>query len=105
MTETRNTYGADTGTPNPRSLLPYTDPNYQPPNNNDVRMVIKGSPYNGTQIADLLGVSSRHVRRWQSDPSTSNFVQIPYRCWRLLLLETGIWAKPGEAVKKLTNAA
>lgn len=44
----------------------------------------------GQEIADLVGVNSRNVRKWTAPETTSNFTRIPYAAWRLLLLHAGI---------------
>jgi hypothetical protein len=90
MSEQQPTYFQPPGTPSAATLLRYGEPDYQAPTWQDVRNLVKSSGMTGEQIAQLVGVAGRTVRKWQSPPDTSNHAPIPYSAWRLLLLETNI---------------
>ena len=75
--------------PRPETLLPFTDTGFNPPDWQDVRILIQGLRWTGSQVADFVGVNSRTVRKWTSPPSASNHAPIPYAVWRLLLIAAG----------------
>lgn len=88
MTETRTGY-AVSGQPNGPSentLLLYDSPLYSQPSQQDVRAVIQQINFTGSQVANLVGVHPRTVRKWVSLPETANHAPIPYAAWRLLLI-------------------
>ena len=88
MTETRMEYavpGQHSG-PGEHSLLPYDSPLYLPPQWRDVRAVMQQIGLTGSQVANLVGVQPRTVRKWVSPPDTANHNPIPYAAWRLLLI-------------------
>ena len=64
---------------------------FEQPDFQEVRNIKKSLNLYGTDMADLVGVSSRTVRKWMADPAgvkgqkSSN--KIPYAAWRLLVLE------------------
>lgn len=80
--------------PNPDALRIFTDPEYVAPTWSDVRSVIQQTGLTGSQIADLLGVGSRTVRKWTSPPGTANHTEIPYAAWRLLLVAAKLVEPP-----------
>ncbi len=90
MTETAPTYYQAPNTLPPKTLLPFADPNYQAPTWQDVRTLVKMIGLTGEQVASLLGVAARTVRKWQSPPDSSNHTAIPYSAWRLMLIEAGV---------------
>ena len=63
--------------------------NWTPPRGPEVREVIRQLGMTGSQVGDLLGLSSkgggRQVRRWISEESP-----IPYAAWALLCYEAGL---------------
>jgi hypothetical protein len=75
--------------PNPMSLLPFHDPAYESPTNEDLRAITQRFSLSGAGVARLTGVLSRTVRKWMSAPTVSNHSPIPYAAWRLLLIESG----------------
>ena len=88
MTETRTEYavpGQHSG-PGERTLLPYDSPLYLPPQWREVRAVMEQIGWTGSQVANLVGVQARTVRKWVSPPDSSNHTAIPYAAWRLLLI-------------------
>lgn len=88
MSETRTPYvvsGRSTG-PDNATLHQFDSPLYVPPSWEDVRAVIERISLTGSQVAALVGVQSRTVRKWTSPPETSNHAPIPYAAWRLLLI-------------------
>lgn len=76
------------------ALLPYGDPEYREPSWLDVRALIQQMGLTGSQVADLVGVGSRSVRKWTSPPETANHAPIPYAAWRLLLIAAGLVPPP-----------
>lgn len=86
MTEKSPVYFQAPNTLPPNTLLLFTDPNYQAPTWQDVRTLVKMTGLTGEQVASLLGVASRTVRKWQSPPDSSNHTPMPYSAWRLLLI-------------------
>lgn len=97
MSESRAIYvvSADSAGPSEASLLPFDDPGYSPPTWEDVRAVVRSFNLTGSQVADLVGVSSRGVRKWMSPPDTANHAPMPYAAWRLLLIAAQL-AQPPE---------
>lgn len=68
------------------TLLPYADPDYQHPNEDDVREVLRVAGLTGSQAADLVGVATgRTVRKW-----TGGTQKIPYSAWHMLLVFAGL---------------
>ncbi len=55
---------------------------YVPPNQDELRATFKG--FSGRQIANLLDVNPRTVRKWIGGEST-----VSYSAWRLFLIKTG----------------
>ncbi|MES2264302.1 MAG: hypothetical protein V4724_37820 [Pseudomonadota bacterium] len=102
MTETPEYYNApghDSG-PEPDTLLPFHDPSYRQPEWADIRAVVQISGLSGLELANLVGVSSRTVRKWLSPPMTANHAPMPYAAWRLLLIACNLAAPP--AIDKLS---
>lgn len=90
MSETDVGYGVSGQTgPNPLSLLPFHDPAYMSPTNEDLRALAERFSLSGAGVARLTGVLARTVRKWMAAPTVSNHSPIPYAAWRLLLIESG----------------
>ena len=88
MSETRSPYvvsGRSSG-PDSSTLHQFDSPLYTQPSWEDVRAVIERISLTGSQVAALVGVQARTVRKWTSPPETSNHAPIPYAAWRLLLI-------------------
>lgn len=62
--------------------LPITDPKYEPPTRQLLER--KFTEYDHKDIATLLGVDTRAIKRWLNGETA-----IPYTCWRLFLVATG----------------
>lgn len=92
MSETRPPYvvsGRPAG-PDNATLQEFDSPEYKQPTWLDVRAVIDRIGLTGSQVAKLVGVQSRAVRKWTSPPETTNHAPIPYAAWRLLLIAAGL---------------
>jgi hypothetical protein len=88
MSETLTPYvvsGRPAG-PDYATLYEYNSPFYKQPSWLDVKAVIERLDLSGSQVANLVGVQSRTVRKWTSPPETSNHAPIPYAAWRLLVI-------------------
>ncbi|WP_085944393.1 hypothetical protein [Hahella chejuensis] len=72
------------------TLEPFASPNYHPPKESDVRLLLRIAGLTGAEAGKLVGVDARSVRRWCAPPDTSNHRPIPYSAWRLLLIEAGL---------------
>ena len=93
MSEEHATYGA---TSNPLDgkpcLLPFADPDYEPPTPEDIKAAVQLSGLSQTGVAKLVGVSyhpdkgSNSVRRWQLPKEHAQHRDMPYAAWRLLLI-------------------
>lgn len=70
------------------TLLPFESSDYTPPNCDEVRSLIRKHSLTGTDVAKLLGVNPRTVRKWQTCTGP-NATDIPYSTWRLLLILVG----------------
>lgn len=81
--------------PKPASLLPYHDPGYLAPTHLDVRAITQQFNLTGRNIAHLIGVAPRTVRKWLAPPEAENHAPMPYAAWRLLLIETGVVSPTG----------
>lgn len=77
--------------PSEDTLQPYTSNSYRPPSRDDLIAVIEllGKPTE-KEIAGLIGVSERSVRRMLAAPTAKTRTQIDYSAWRILLLEAGL---------------
>ncbi|KQQ96128.1 hypothetical protein [Massilia sp. Leaf139] len=77
--------------PSEETLHPFTSTLYRPPTRDDLIAVIEllGKPTE-KEIADLVGVAERTIRRWIAAPTAKTRTQIDYAAWRLLLLEAGL---------------
>lgn len=96
MSETRTPYlvsGLSEG-PKQETLLAYDDPNYCEPSWNDIRAVVQMTGLTGAEIAALVGVGARTVRKWVSPPESSNHTPMPYAPWRLLLIAAHLVRPP-----------
>jgi len=78
------------------TLLPYNE-GWEQPTFEEVRAVIAlagqhigKEKLTGKQIANLVGVNPRNVRKWTAPPETSNHIAMPYAAWRLLVIFCGI---------------
>ena len=70
--------------PRPETLLEYSDPGYEPPTKEEVKAALLAGGLTGSQAGQLLGVSSRTVRKW-----TGGDQGMQYSAWRLLLIALG----------------
>jgi DNA-binding transcriptional regulator YiaG len=77
------------GSLRPSTLRRYTDPEYSAPTWEDVQFFMHLAQLSASGVADLVGVSSRTVRKWTSPTGSPNNAPIPYAAWRLLLVEKG----------------
>lgn len=73
------------------TLHPYTSESYRPPTRDDLHALIEllGKPTE-KELAGLVGVAERTVRRWIAAPTAVTRTQIDYAAWCLLLLEAGL---------------
>lgn len=83
MTETRGTYEVE-GRLRRETRLPFVDPHYSPPTQDEIRTALRLGGLTGSKAGDLLGVSGRTIRKW-----TGGDQAIPYSAWRLLLQTIG----------------
>lgn len=93
MSETRGKYTVKrkAGTLPPGTLLRYTDPGYEPPSAEDVRLLKEISGYTGRELCELVGVDDHRTwRRWSQDADQPGARKIPYSAWHLLLRELGL---------------
>lgn len=103
MSEDRTTY--DAGAVAPATLtafkrrpcvLPFSHPDYRPPSPDEVDALIKLMGWSQNDTAKLVGVTynpkkgSSTIRKWRSATTSSDFREIPYSAWRLLLLYAGV---------------
>lgn len=54
-------------------------PNWQPPNTEEIRCVLREAGLTGAKAGALVGVEGRTVRRW-----TGGDAAIPYAAWAIL---------------------
>lgn len=59
---------------------------FEQPTPEQVREAFEG--YTGAEIAEMLGVDPRSVRRWLQEEDASGARAIPYAAWRLFLILT-----------------
>lgn len=86
--------------PKPDTLRLFSDPDYCPPDSDDLRAVVDMLGYTGERVASLVGASDgRVVRRWLATPTAKSHAQIAYAAWRLLLLEAGLVRPPKQPRK------
>ena len=86
-----------TGQVNPACLLEFGQ-GYEPPTPEDIKKIMNKHHLSSAKVADIVGVNGgRTVRKWTAaktkvnpetgeEISVSNSAQMPYACWRLLLL-------------------
>lgn len=67
------------------TLLLYDDPNRTDPEPEHVREVLKRGLLTGSRAGNLVGVSSRTIRKW-----TGGDQKISYSAWRMLLYYCGL---------------
>jgi DNA-binding transcriptional regulator YiaG len=72
-------------TPVRASALEKYDNGFTPPTSDEVREVKRLSGKTGKQIADMLGVDGRTVRKWVGGER-----EMPYAAWRLLVFSVGL---------------
>lgn len=90
MSEQHGTYNVKgTGTINPRALLRYDDPNYEPPTFEDVQALRTITGKSATELGKITGTDNRGFRRWTA-PAEKSGSKMPYSAWRLLLIEFGL---------------
>lgn len=85
MSEKRATYHTGAPALRPETLLEFDDPNFEPPNDVDVRALKELLDLSGGDLANLVGVDARTWRAWTAPPSSERRRQIPFAAWRLLL--------------------
>ena len=89
MTDIKGTYQID-GQPKQidhHCLLRYDEPNYKPPDHEQVTRLKNLSGKTGGELAKLAGVDARTFRKWIAPAEVKNSSRIPYAAWRLLLVE------------------
>jgi DNA-binding transcriptional regulator YiaG len=72
-------------TPVRASALEKYDNGFTSPTSDEVREVKRLSGKTGKQIADMLGVDGRTVRKWVGGER-----EMPYAAWRLLIFSVGL---------------
>ena len=70
---------------NPSTLLPALTQEWVQPNSQDIRIVIKLAKCTGSQIAKLIDVDSRTIRKWVSEER-----KIPFAAWAVLVDLAGL---------------
>lgn len=70
---------------NPSTLLPALTQEWVQPTSEDIRIVIKLNERTGSQIAKLVDVDSRTVRKWVSEER-----KIPFAAWAILVELAGL---------------
>lgn len=94
MSEERATYGTGRKPVDlpAEVLLEYSDPNYRPPNGDEIREATRIAGLPASQAAQLLGVTTaRTIRKWIGGER-----DIPYSAWRLLLIYAGLVSAPSK---------
>ena len=66
----------------------YDSGNYRTPTIDEIRDFQKSHELSGGDIARITGVKNDRVRYWMTKNPRA-WKEIPYSCWRLLLIETG----------------
>lgn len=102
MSEERSTYRVNSTPANldafrnrPCTLL-CSDPDYVPPEPEEVDALIKLSGWSQNDTAKLVGVNynpkkgSPTVRRWRANKASESYREIPYAAWRLMLFYAGV---------------
>jgi hypothetical protein len=80
-------------------VLPYANPGYQRPTPGEVDALIKAVGWSQAEVAKIVGVSynpekgSTTVRKWRAPLHSTEYREIPYSAWRLLLIHAGIATK------------
>ena len=103
MSQEHPVYGGHSSVPhtleaftNRHCTLRYDDPQYQPPEPEEVAALIAIMGWSQNDVAKKTGVKwdwkkgSSTVRRWKTSKSSREHRDIPYAAWRLLLLESGV---------------
>lgn len=65
--------------------LPFASQGYRAPTKDEFRSVTQTLGLTGSMVGQLLGVTSRAVRKWIGGES-----EVPYSAWRLLLIHAGL---------------
>lgn len=84
---------------NPETLLEYNQ-GYAPPTPLEIKQLLNKHNLTAKRVAEICGMSSdRSVRKWTSPKEfvqpdgtvrpAANALEIPYACWRLLLITLG----------------
>jgi len=89
MTEQRATYHTGAPTLRPETCFKFDHPEYDPPNDSDVRALKELTGMTGGELARMVGVDARTWRAWSAPQSAERRQRIPYAAWRLLLIECG----------------
>ena len=76
--------GAQTDIP-AATLQLYGEPDYRPPNPDEIREALRRGGLTGSRAGELLGVNGRTIRKWTGGEQT-----MPYSAWRLLLIYIGL---------------
>ena len=86
MSEDDGVYRVE-GRPEPRreTRLPFRSERYRAPTKEEFRSVTQTLGLTGSMVGQLLGVTSRAVRKWIGGES-----EIPYSAWRVLLIHAGL---------------
>jgi hypothetical protein len=71
-----------------KSSMKAFDHGYAPPSPREIREAMKD--YTSIDIASMVGVDERTVRRWKLDESKTSYRTIPYSAWRLFLILDGV---------------
>lgn len=95
MSEERFVYKVEGRTePRRETRLPFASPRYRAPTKDEFRSVTQTLGLTGSMVGQLLGVTSRAVRKWIGGES-----EVPYTAWRLLLIHAGLALEDPEATE------
>lgn len=89
MTEERATYSSGQLKLRPQTRLKIEHPDFEAPNDSDVRALKDITGMTGGELARMVGVDARTWRAWSAPQSAERRQRIPYAAWRLLLIECG----------------
>ena len=76
--------------------LPFSNPDYSPPEPEEIKALISFAGWSQSEVARIVGVhyvkgkGSSAVRKWYAPKESNDYRPINYAAWRLLLLHAGI---------------
>ncbi len=62
---------------------------YEVPNGAEFREYLTKHGFSAAQAGEIIGVTSRTLRRWTASETAANRVPLPWSAWVLLQLYTG----------------